>query len=90
MVSANPDALAGVDSDRVADLSSRLGESMINLRKATQANKVSWTVCGSRWSRLGTKSLPDATPEEAQDLLWDQIFKQRASMKKTLWQLGRS
>jgi len=92
VVSANPDALAGVDSDRVATYQAASGKAMINLRKATQANKVSWTVVAgagaewgpNKWCRpvgpaagqdWAQKVFPDATPEEAQDLLWDQIFK---------------
>ena len=75
VVSANPDALAGVDSDRVATYQAASGKAMINLRKATQANKVSWTVVAAAGQDWAQKSSPDATPEEAQDLLWDQIFK---------------
>lgn len=75
VVSANPDALAGVDSDRVATYQAASGKAMINLRKATQANKVSWTVVAAAGQDWAQKVFPDATPEEAQDLLWDQIFK---------------
>ena len=44
MVSSNPDALAGVDAQRVAAFQAANGKALVNLRKATQANKVSWTV----------------------------------------------
>ena len=39
VVSANPDALAGVDSDRVATYQAASGKAMINLRKATKPTK---------------------------------------------------
>ena len=44
VVSSNPDALAGVDAQRVAAFQAANGKALVNLRKATQANKVSWTV----------------------------------------------
>lgn len=76
VVSANPDALAGVDSDRVAAYQAAAGKAMINLRKATQANKVSWTVVAAAGSDWAAKVFPDLkTSEEQVDALWDQIFK---------------
>ncbi|MGC3569779.1 aminopeptidase, partial [Enterococcus faecalis] len=44
VVSSNPDALAGVDAQRVAAFQAGNGKPLVNLLKATQANKVSWTV----------------------------------------------
>ncbi|MDU1980995.1 MAG: aminopeptidase, partial [Enterococcus casseliflavus] len=75
VVSANPDALAGVDSDRVAAFQAASGKAMMKLRQATQANKVSWTVVAAAGQDWAQKVFPDASPEEAQDKLWDQIFK---------------
>ncbi|OTN77254.1 aminopeptidase PepS [Enterococcus sp. 8G7_MSG3316] len=75
VVSANPDALAGVDSDRVALFQAASGKAMMNLRQATQANKVSWTVVAAAGADWAQKVFPDASPEDAQDQLWDQIFK---------------
>jgi aminopeptidase len=75
VVSANPDALAGVDSDRVATFQAASGKAMMKLRQATQANKVSWTVVAAAGQDWAQKVFPDASPEEAQDKLWDQIFK---------------
>lgn len=76
VVSANPEALAGVDTDRVALYQAATGKAMINLRKATQANKVSWTVvaaAGKEWAAKVFPSLPSS--EEQVDALWDEIFK---------------
>ena len=44
VVSSDPEAFAGIDSDRVATFQAASGKALMNLRKATQANKVSWTV----------------------------------------------
>lgn len=58
VVSANPDALAGVDSDRVATFQAASGKAMMKLRQATQANKVSWTVVAAAGQDWAQKSIP--------------------------------
>ncbi len=73
VVSANPDALAGVDSDRVAAFQAASGKAMMKLRQATQANKVSWTVvaaAGQDWAQV----FP-CFPRRSTRQIWDQIFK---------------
>lgn len=75
VVSSNPDALAGVDAQRVATFQAANGKALVNLRKATQANKVSWTVVAASegWA---PKVFPElATSEEQVDALWNEIFK---------------
>ncbi|MCO5441696.1 aminopeptidase [Enterococcus faecium] len=75
VVSADPDAFAGVDSHRVATYQSAAGKALMNLRKATQANKVSWTVVAAAGRQWAAKVFPDLPEEEQVDALWDQIFK---------------
>ncbi|HAQ5735856.1 aminopeptidase [Enterococcus lactis] len=75
VVSADPDAFAGVDSHRVATYQAAAGKALMNLRKATQANKVSWTVVAAAGKQWATKVFPDLPEEEQVDALWDQIFK---------------
>lgn len=76
VVSANPDALAGVDADRVALFQSATGKALVNLRKATQANKVSWTVVAAAGKEWAAKVFPELKDSEKQvDALWDEIFK---------------
>ena len=53
VVSSSPDALAGTDADRVASYQQAAGKALANIRKATQANKISWTVVAA----AGPKSL---------------------------------
>ena len=72
VVSADPDAFAGVDSHRVATYQAAAGKALMNLRKATQANKVSWTVVAAAGKQWAAKVFPE---EEQVDALWDQIFK---------------
>ena len=76
VVSSNPDALAGVDAQRVAAFQAANGKALVNLRKATQANKVSWTVVAAASEGWATKVFPElATSEEQVDALWNEIFK---------------
>ncbi|EGP5329602.1 aminopeptidase [Enterococcus faecium] len=75
VVSADPDAFAGVDSHRVATYQAADGKALMNLRKATQANKVSWTVVAAAGKQWAAKVFPDLPEEEQVDALWDQIFK---------------
>lgn len=75
VVSANPDSLAGVDGNRVAAYQAAMGKALINLRQATQANKVSWTVVAAAGQDWAQKVFPTLDAEAAQDKLWDEIFK---------------
>jgi aminopeptidase len=75
VVSANPDAFAGVDGKRIATYQTAAGTAMINLRKATQANKVSWTVVAAAGKEWAAKVFPHLPENEQLDALWDQIFK---------------
>ncbi len=75
VVSADPDAFAGVDSQRVASYQAAAGKALMNLRKATQANKVSWTVVAAAGKQWAAKVFPDLPEEEQVDALWDQNFK---------------
>lgn len=75
VVSADPDAFAGVDSQRVASYQAAAGKALMNLRKVTQANKVSWTVVAAAGKQWAAKVFPDLPEEEQVDALWDQIFK---------------
>lgn len=75
VVSADPDAFAGVDSQRVASYQAAAGKALMNLRKATQANKVSWTVVAAAGKQWAAKVFPDLPEVEQVDALWDQIFK---------------
>ncbi|MGH2156410.1 aminopeptidase [Enterococcus faecalis] len=76
VVSSNPDALAGVDAQRVAAFQAANGKALVNLRKATQANKVSWTVVAAASEGWAAKVFPElATSEEQVNALWNEIFK---------------
>lgn len=74
--SSDPDALAGVDGEKVAAYQAAVGKALSEQRKATQANKVSWVVAAAAGAKWAAKVFPDLTTEEEQvDALWDAIFK---------------
>ncbi|MBP1045347.1 aminopeptidase [Enterococcus sp. BWM-S5] len=76
IVSSNPDALAGVDPERVALYQSVSGKSMLGLRKLTQANKISWVVAAAAGSDWAAMVFPELKSNDEQvDALWNQIFK---------------
>lgn len=75
VVSSDPGALTGVDANRVATYQAASGKAMMGLRKATQANKVSWTVVAAAGKEWAQKVFPKLEAEKAQAKLWDEIFK---------------
>lgn len=76
VVSQNPDAYAGVDTDRIAKYQLASGKAMNALRQASQANKISWTVVAAAGKDWAAKVFPGLhSSEEQVDALWDQIFK---------------
>ena len=75
IVSKDPDALNGVDTNRLAKAMKASSVALKPMRVATQSNKVSWTVAAAAGSAWAKKVFPEATStEEAVDLLWNQIF----------------
>lgn len=76
VVSSDPDGLANVDTQRVATYQSAVGKASMNLRKATQANQVSWTVVAAAGAAWAKKVFPHLSSEKEQvDALWHEIFK---------------
>lgn len=74
--SSDPDAFKGVDAEKVAAAAKASGEAFHEQRKATQANKVSWTVAAAAGPEWAAKVFPDLDSQEEQvDALWDAIFK---------------
>ena len=74
--SSNPDALKGLDSDKIAAAQAANGRAFSAMRKATQSNKVSWVVAAASGEKWAEKVFPELeTAEERVDALWDAIFK---------------
>ncbi|WP_042170890.1 aminopeptidase [Paenibacillus gorillae] len=74
IVSASPDLLKGIDSKRIASFQKAAGQGLKDFRRAMQADKVSWTVVAAAGKEWAAKVFPDASGEEAVELLWNAIF----------------
>ncbi|AYW48207.1 aminopeptidase [Tetragenococcus osmophilus] len=75
VISSDPQALANVDSQRVAAYQKAAGKGLANLRKATQSNKVSWTVVAAAGENWAKRVFPELPTDEAVNTLWEEIFK---------------
>jgi len=74
--SSDPDALAGIDGDKIAEAQKARSAAFRPMMDATQANKISWTVAAAAGEEWAKKVFPDLeTTEEQVDALWDAIFK---------------
>lgn len=73
--SSDPDALAGLDGEKIAETQKALGAKMRPLMDATQANKMSWLVASAAGEEWAKKVFPELeTTEEQVDALWNAIF----------------
>ena len=73
--SSDPDALAGLDSNKIAESQKARSAAMRPMMEATQSNKISWLVAAAAGEEWAKKVFPDLdTVEEQVDALWDAIF----------------
>lgn len=75
IVSASPDLLKGVKSERIANFQKSAGKALAKYRKYIQSDKVSWTVIAAPSPAWADKVFPDAPAESRVEKLWDAIFK---------------
>ncbi|MBM7580724.1 aminopeptidase [Jeotgalibacillus terrae] len=75
IVSASPDLMKGVDSQRISDFQKAAGQALEKYRQYIQSDKVSWTVIAAPSTGWAKKVFPDAPESEAVDQLWNAIFK---------------
>lgn len=74
--SSAPDALAGLDSEKIAETRKARSKALRPMMEATQSNKVSWLVAAASGADWAAKVFPELeTAEEQVDALWDAIFK---------------
>ena len=74
--SVNPNALAGVDTEKISATQKANAVAMEETRNATQANHVSWLVAAGAAPEWAALVFPGLESEEEQvDALWHEIFK---------------
>ena len=72
--SSNPDLLKAVDPNKIAAANKAYGQAMAVFRKHISNSTVSWCIAAMPSQEWSQKVFPDATPQEAMDKLWDNIF----------------
>ncbi|AJD90545.1 peptidase M29 [Jeotgalibacillus malaysiensis] len=75
IVSASPDLMKGVDSQRISDFQRAAGQALEKYRQYIQSDKVSWTVIAAPSAGWAKKVFPEADENEAIEKLWHAIFK---------------
>ncbi|MFC5531596.1 aminopeptidase [Cohnella yongneupensis] len=74
IISPNPDLLKGIPSERISNFQKAQGNGLKEFRRATQADKVSWSVVAASTKGWATKVFPDVDEEQAVTKLWEAIF----------------
>ncbi|MCA1035604.1 aminopeptidase [Bacillus infantis] len=75
IVSASPDLLKGVKSERIANFQKAAGKALSKYRRYAQSDKVSWTVIAVPSEGWADKVFADDPKESRVEKLWDAIFK---------------
>ncbi|MFD0671384.1 aminopeptidase [Cohnella sp. GCM10027633] len=74
IISPNPDLLKGIPTERISNFQKASGHGLREFRRATQADKVSWSVVAASTKGWATKVFPDVDEETAVAKLWEAIF----------------
>ena len=72
---ANPDAMNGVDPDRIQAANRAASKAMAKYREYMMADKISWTILAAPTKEWAAKVFPDVSSEEQVPTLWNAIFK---------------
>lgn len=76
VTSSAPDALAGIDKDKIAETRKASSEAFRPMMEVTQSNKISWLVAAAAGAEWAEKVFPELeTTEEQVNALWNEIFK---------------
>ncbi|MUV37466.1 Aminopeptidase [Lentibacillus sp. JNUCC-1] len=73
--STNPDLLKDIDPGRIAKANKANSEAMVNFRKYTMNDKITWSIISIPTGDWAQKIFPDESKEEAISKLWDAIVK---------------
>lgn len=73
--STNPDLLKDIDPSLVAKANKAAAEAMVNFRKYTMNDKITWSIISIPSGDWAQKIFPEKSKEEAVASLWDAILK---------------
>lgn len=74
VIAENPDALKGIDPERIANFQKTRGAALKKYREMQMSDKVSWSIVAIPSQAWADKVFPDAPAEERVDKLWEAIF----------------
>ncbi|MFT8883900.1 MAG: aminopeptidase [Liquorilactobacillus hordei] len=75
VISEDPSAYAGVNSNKIAVYQKAMGEKLQRVRQATQNNDLSWTVVAAADTAWAKAVFPNLSDAAATERLWEEIFK---------------
>lgn len=73
--STNPDLLKDIDPSLVAKANRAAAKAMVNFRKYTMNDKITWSIISIPTGDWAQKIFPDKSREDAMESLWDAIVK---------------
>ncbi|SDD31024.1 aminopeptidase [Paenibacillus sp. UNCCL117] len=73
--SPTPDLLRDVKPERLAAASKAYGTAMREYRAMMQAGRISWAIVSAPSPAWARKVFPDASPEDAERLLWEHLLR---------------
>lgn len=74
VLAENPDALKGIDPERIANYQKTRGAALTKYRELQMSDKVSWSIVAIPSQAWADKVFPDAPAGERVDMLWEAIF----------------
>ncbi|WP_020431077.1 aminopeptidase, partial [Paenibacillus riograndensis] len=74
VIAEDPDALKGIDSERIANYQKTRGEALTKYRELQMSDKVSWSIVAIPSQAWADKVFPDVPADERVDKLWEAIF----------------
>ncbi|MEC0169591.1 aminopeptidase [Paenibacillus graminis] len=74
VIAEDPDALKGIDPERIANFQKTRGEALTKYREMQMSDKVSWSIVAIPSQAWADKVFPDVPADERIDKLWEAIF----------------
>ncbi|WP_340023797.1 aminopeptidase [Paenibacillus sp. FSL K6-1096] len=74
VIAENPDALKGIDPERIANFQKTRGAALTKYRELQMSDKVSWSIVAIPSQPWADKVFPELPADERVDKLWEAIF----------------
>lgn len=74
VIAENPDALKGIDPERIANFQKTRGAALTKYRELQMSDKVSWSIVAIPSQPWADKVFPEVPADQRVDKLWEAIF----------------